>query len=129
MFDTLRTYAIAILSTVALMLFTLLIISLWYGYHVNGKLQSANEKLAIVDNNSEQQKVKVVTADKVVEVIKWRTKENLRVEKEYIYDTNKTECCNAIDRMRGTFSGVRNQDGLLEVPSGRTKETNTTGLQ
>lgn len=127
--EYLKTYAIAILSAVSVFLLVMLILCSWYAYSTAGKLQKAREELAIVKNASEEQKVKVVTADKVVEVIKWRTKENLRIEKEYIYDKSKSECCNAIDRMRSTFSGVRDENGLLEVPSGKTEETNSTRLQ
>lgn len=101
--DWIKTYAIAILSTIASMLLVLLLISLWYSYHVNGKLQTAREQLAIVHNNSEAQKIKTVIVEKKVKEIQWKTKERIRYVTTFVYDTNKSDCANGMALLRTQF--------------------------
>ena len=119
-------YICVVLITVLVTM--LLIVSVLY-YFSSKELSEANAKLAVIDNASEETKVQTVIIEKKIEVIKWKTKENLHIEKEYIYDTNKSECCNGIDRMRRTFSGMRDENGLLEMSGREASETNSSRLQ
>ena len=103
MFNWLKTYAIVILSTVASMLLVLLLLSLWYAKMLRSDLQTAKEKLAIIDNHSEQQKVKTVEVEKKVKEIQYKTQTKVRYVTTFIYDQNKSNCDNAMGVLRATF--------------------------
>lgn len=96
MFEQFKVYIIVTISA----LFASISI---YAYILSVRLDTANAQLAIVNNDSAQQKIKVVEVEKKVEVIKWKTKERIQYVYQYQYDNNKSDCDNAIDLLRSNF--------------------------
>jgi hypothetical protein len=99
----LSKYIVAILATVASMLFIALLGSSIWIYFLSGKLEVANVNLGVASALSQQQEIKIVESDKIVKEIQWKTNDRIHTVKEYVYDANKTDCANAIDSMRNTF--------------------------
>lgn len=96
MFSQLKTYIIVTIAA----LFAALSI---YAYILSVRLDTAKERLAVFENNSVQQKIKIVEVEKKIETIKWKTQEKIKYITEYIYDENKSDCNNAIDLLRANF--------------------------
>ena len=74
-----------------------------YAYILSVRLDNANMRLAVIENDSEQHKVKIVEVEKKIDVIKWKVKEDIRYVYTYEYDDNKSSCANAIDLIRDNF--------------------------
>lgn len=102
-FDTLKTYAIAILSTIAVFLLVLLLLASWYAYSIRKELSKTKEQLAIIENASHQQEAKIVETQKVIEVVKWKTQKQIERIYEYVPDNNKSDCDNGIELLRSQF--------------------------
>ena len=66
---------------------------------LNGNIEKYNQAIAQAEDN---QKTKIEYVDREVKVIEYRTKEKLVPIKEYIYDTNQTNCQNAINVLRAS---------------------------
>lgn len=124
-----QPYLNLILGGIIVALLTLSGVLGWYSYHLRGKLDTAQGQIQIVNHVSEVQKIKTVQIEKRIPVIRTQIKENLQIVKEYVYDNNKSECCNAIDSMRRVFTGVRTEDGVLTMSGGETNSSSTEGLQ
>lgn len=98
---------------IALALGTLLVSLCVYVFFIRSELASLREDNAILNGNIEKynqaiaqaednQKTKIEYVDREVKVIEYRTKEKLIPVKEYVYDTNKTDCQNAINVLRAS---------------------------
>jgi len=103
----------AIWKYIALALGTLLVSLCVYVFFMRFELASLKEDNAILNGNIEKynqaiaqaeanQKTKIEYVDREVKVIEYRTKEKLIPVKEYIYDTNQTNCKNAINVLRAS---------------------------
>lgn len=102
-FDTLKTYAIAILSTIAIFLLVLLLLASWYAYSLRGEIYQTKEQLAIIENASHQQEVKIIETQKAIKVVKWKTQKQIERIYEYVPDENKSDCDNGITLLRSQF--------------------------
>lgn len=91
-----RAYAITLIAALFVS------ISL-YAYILSIRLDNANMRLAVIDNDSARQEENIKEVEKKVEVIKWRTQERIKYVYQYEFDSNKSDCTNAIELLRSEF--------------------------
>lgn len=89
---------------------TLLVISVlgnvvfYFAYKSLGKDKSKLEtELGVVAGLSQQQEVRIVEAKQIEEKIKVVTQDRVIKVKEYVYDNNKSDCDNAASVLTTTF--------------------------
>jgi hypothetical protein len=103
MLDWIKTYLIGILAT----LLTVSIISnavLWFmNSSKQDEINKLNVELGVTAGLSQNQEVKVVESKVIEEKIRVVTAEKLKTVKEYVYDENKSDCENGIAIMRRVF--------------------------
>ena len=58
---------------------------------------------SITKAQTNEAEVKVVEVIKEVEVIKWKTDTKIKTIKEYVYETNQSDCANAMAFARSYF--------------------------
>ena len=58
---------------------------------------------AVVNAQKAEAEVKQVEVIKEVEVIKWKTDTKIKTIKEYVYETNQSDCANAMAFARSYF--------------------------
>ena len=103
----------ALWKYIALALGTLLVSLSIYTFFLRIEVSSLREDNTVLNANKEKygqaitqddkdQEVKIEYVDREVKVIEYRTKEKLIPVKEYIYDTNQTNCQNAINVLRAS---------------------------
>ena len=103
MITFLSKYVIAIMGTLIGVLVITCTLGYWRMSSMQNTIDKQNVELGVVAAMSQQQKVKIVESKSIEQKIKVVTQEKIKVVKEYIYDNNKTECDNAINRMRTVF--------------------------
>lgn len=103
MFDWLKTYLIGILAT-------LLVVSvtsngaLWYmNDSKQDEINKLNVSVGVAAGLSAHQEVKIVESKVIEEKIKVVTNERILQTKEYVYDENKSDCDNGMALMRSVF--------------------------
>lgn len=96
-------YVVAILGTLLVVCLIAIGTLVWLNKSLDKDLSTCNESLAVVANMSHEQEIKVIESKQIEERIKVLTQDKIKIVKEYVYDENKTECDNAIDRMRTIF--------------------------
>lgn len=98
-----KTYLIGIISA---LLFVSVLLNIALG--ISNKLKQneinkLNVELGVVAGISQNQEVKVIESKVIEEKIHVVTAEKLKIVKEYIYDENKSDCENGIAIMRRVF--------------------------
>ncbi len=98
-----KTYLIGIISA---LLFVSVLLNITLG--ISNKLKqneinNLNVELGVVAGLSQNQEVKVVESKVIEEKIHVVTAEKLKIVKEYVYDENKSDCENGIAIMRRVF--------------------------
>ena len=58
---------------------------------------------AVAESKQKELEEKAKEVPRTIEIVKWKTKEKIKEVKEYNYDTNKSDCTNAIDFARAYF--------------------------
>lgn len=96
-------YIVAILGTLTVVLITMAGIMLWNNWRLEAKVQELKIGLAVAEAASKNQEVKIVESKVIEEKLKVITKDKIKVVKERVYDANKTECDNTIAIMRTVF--------------------------
>lgn len=103
MLDWIKTYLIGILAT----LLAVSIVSnavLWFmNSSKQDEINKLNVELGVTAGLSQNQEVKVVESKVIEEKIHVVTAEKLKTVKEYVYDENKSDCENGIAIMRRVF--------------------------
>lgn len=103
MLDWIKTYLIGILAT----LLAVSIVSnavLWFmNSSKQDEINKLNVELGVTAGLSQNQEVKVVESKVIEEKIHVVTAEKLKTVKEYVYDENKSDCENGIAIMRRIF--------------------------
>ncbi|MDD5159704.1 MAG: hypothetical protein PHI47_06600 [Sulfuricurvum sp.] len=103
MLDWIKTYLIGILAT----LLAVSIVSntmLWFmNSSKQDEINKLNVELGVTAGLSQNQEVKVVESKVIEEKIHVVTAEKLQTVKEYVYDQNKSDCDNGIAIMRTVF--------------------------
>lgn len=101
--DWIKTYLIGILAT----LIAVSIVSngvLWFmNLSKQDEINKLNVELGVAAGLSQNQEVKVVESKVIEEKIHVVTAEKLKTVKEYVYDENKSDCENGIAIMRRVF--------------------------
>lgn len=98
-----KTYLIGIISA---LLFVSVLLNIALG--ISNKLKqneinNLNVELGVVAGLSQNQEVKVVESKVIEEKIHVVTADKLKIVKEYVYDENKSDCENGIAIMRRVF--------------------------
>lgn len=73
------------------------------GYFQSNKIENLNVELGTVAGLSQNQEVKVVESKVIEEKIHVVTQDRLKTVKEYVIDENKSDCENGINLMRRVF--------------------------
>lgn len=77
---------------------------LWWMNSVKQKeINKLNVNIGVASGLSQNQEVRIIESKVIEEKIKFVTQERIKEVKEYVYDTNKSECDNAISSMRLVF--------------------------
>lgn len=98
--DFIGKYLIAILCT------ALVALMIAFGFQtlkvnrLEAKTERQAVELGVVAAMSQNQEIKIVESKLVEERIKVLTQDKIKYVTEYVYDENKSECDNTIDRMR-----------------------------
>lgn len=101
--DDIKNIGISILGTLLFVSIVSNALMYWSWTIVNDKNIKLETELGVVAAMSQAQEVKVVEAKKVEEKVKIVTQDKIKVVKEYVYDNNKSDCDNAINVLTGTF--------------------------
>lgn len=67
------------------------------GYFQSNKIEKLNIELGVVAGLSQHQEVRIVESKVIEDKIHVVTNERLKIQKEYVYDTNKSDCENGMD--------------------------------
>lgn len=103
MFEWLKTYLIGILWSLLAVSLVTNGVQWWYSKGKQEEINNLNVQLGIVSGLSTQQEVKIVESQKIEEKLKVVTQDKIHVITEYVYDENKSDCDNAAIMLDGTF--------------------------
>ena len=95
--EWLKTNLIVILSVLLAVSIATNITQGIVGYFQSNKIEKLNVELGVVAGLSQNQEVKIVESKVIEEKIRLVTNERLKIQKEYVYDTNKSDCENGMD--------------------------------
>lgn len=103
MMEWIKTYMLGILATLLIVSIGFNIV-LWFSNSSKQReINSLNVELGVAAGLSQNQEVKVVESKVIEEKIHVVTAEKLKTVKEYVYDENKSDCENGIAIMRRVF--------------------------
>lgn len=101
--DTVKQIALVVTGTL-LAVSVLGNVVFYFAYSSLSKEKSKLEtELGVTAGLSQQQEIKVVEAKHTEEKIKVVTQDKIQVVKEYVYDNNKSDCDNAISVLTTAF--------------------------
>lgn len=103
MINYLKTNLIVILSTLLLVSAITNSVLLIVNHFNKNEIEKLNVQLGVVAGLSQNQKVKIVESKVIEEKIKVVTQDRLKMIKEYVPDENKSDCENGADIIRSTF--------------------------
>lgn len=72
-------------------------------YFQSNKIEKLNVELGVVAGLSQNQEVKIVESKVIEEKIKVITQDRLKTVKEYVIDENSSDCENGVNIMRSVF--------------------------
>lgn len=101
--DWIKTYLIGILVTLLIVSIGLNTVLWFSNSSKQNEINKLNVELGVTAGLSQNQEVKVVESKVIEEKIHVVTAEKLKTVKEYVYDENKSDCENGIAIMRRVF--------------------------
>lgn len=101
--DWIKTYLIGILVTLLIVSIGLNTVLWFSNSSKQNEINKLNVELGVTAGLSQNQEVKVVESKVIEEKIHVVTAEKLQTVKEYVYDENKSDCENGIAIMRRVF--------------------------
>lgn len=103
MMEWIKTYLIGILVTLLIVSIGLNTVLWFSNSSKQNEINKLNVELGVTAGLSQNQEVKVVESKVIEEKIHVVTAEKLKTVKEYVYDENKSDCENGIAIMRRVF--------------------------
>lgn len=96
-------YLVAVLSTLVVLLLVVVALGYWKMSGMQDTIDKQNVELGVVAAMSQAQEVKIVESKQVEEKLKVVTQDKIQVIKEYVYDNNKSDCGNAAAVLSASF--------------------------
>lgn len=103
MIEWLKTNLIVILAVLLVVSSVANMAQAIVGYFQSNKIEKLNIELGVVAGLSQNQEVKIVESKVIEEKIHVVTQDRLKTVKEYIVDENSSDCENGINLMRRVF--------------------------
>lgn len=103
MMEWIKTYMLGILATLLIVSIGFNIVLWFSNSSKQNEINKLNVELGVTAGLSQNQEVKVVESKVIEEKIHVVTAEKLKTVKEYVYDENKSDCENGIAIMRRVF--------------------------
>lgn len=103
MLSLLSKYILPVLVTVIVMMAAVIGLGYWKMTGMQDTIDNQNVQLGVIAAMSQAQEVKIVESKQIEEKVKIVTQDKIQVIKEYVYDSNKSDCDNAAAILSSNF--------------------------
>ena len=103
MLSWISKYLVAILGTVVVTLLVVLVLGYWKMTSMQDTIDKQNVELGVVAAMSQAQEVKIVESKQIEEKVKVVTQDKIEYIERYPYDENKSDCDNAAAVLSASF--------------------------